>query len=125
MIMKKIIALLVVMLALGFSAGAQEKSVRPVQKTALSAEKMEAIKVAAVKDADALGQVITFKGSDRDNFVNLFSTKHRMYAQELSAERKALVAQTIERKLKATLSAEDLQKVEATPGLMKKLTEKQ
>ena len=126
MIMKKIFTLLVVMLAFGFSANAQEKSVRPVQRTALTAEKQESIKQAAIKDADALARVVSFTGTTKkDDYVRLFETKHRMYAQDLSDERKAQVAQSIEMKLKASLTADEIQKIETTPGLMKRLTGQQ
>lgn len=123
--MKKIIALLVVTLAFGFGANAQQKSdVRPVQTSQLDASKQEKIKQAAIADATELGKVVTFKGTEKETYTQLFETKHRMYAQDLTEERKAYVASIIEKKLSAGLSADDLKKVNNTPGLMKRLTGK-
>lgn len=124
--MKKIIALLVVTLGLGFSANAQQatKDVRAVQMTELDKNTQQKIKDAAAADAAELGKVITYKGTDKEMYTQLFETKHRMYAQNLTEDRKAYVASIVEKKLSAGLSPEDLQKVYNTPGLMKRLTGK-
>ena len=121
--MKKIIAILVVMLAFGLNANAQQKSVKAAQTAMPDAQKQENAKQAALKDIASLEQVITFTGTRKEEFTKLFEHKHRMYMQDLSAERKAVVARSIEQKIKASLSPEDIQKIEAEPGLMKKLTQ--
>lgn len=122
--MKKIIAILVVTLAFGFSANAQQKkaATKPAAtKTVSAAQATEDIKQLALKDVAALGEVVKLSNTQKDDFLGLFEYKHRHYADNLSAERRAGVAQTIEAKIKASLSPDDISKLEAKPGLMKKL----
>jgi hypothetical protein len=120
--MKKIIALLALMLCATVSVTAQEK--KDKSGTEATVEGADSFRNAALKDADALGQVITYKDAKtKQNFVGLFEIKHRELAQGLNTERKAQLAQTIEAKIKASLSPEDLQKLENKPALMKRLTQ--
>ena len=124
--MKKIIALFVFMLAFGLTASAQQKkatqAAAATTKTANVNE--QAIKKAAVKDVTAMKEVIELDSRDQESMLGLFEHKHRELQQngELSPERKANLAQIIEAKIKATLNADQIEKLQKTPALMKKLT---
>lgn len=118
--MKKIITILVVMLAFGFSANAQKKEAKPA--TQAVAQQKEDIKQLAMKDVEALGKVIKFTGTQKDDFLGLFEYKHRELANNLSADRKASLSKVIEAKIKASLSPEELAKLEKNPAVLKKLT---
>jgi hypothetical protein len=124
--MKKIIALLVVTLAFSLGANAQQKrEAHAVQMSSLDANKQEKIKQAAIADANELGKAVKLADKDKEMYISLFETKYRMYASTNNEpERNAYVADIIERKLSAGLSADDLKKVNNTPGLMKRLTGK-
>ena len=124
--MKKIIALLVVTLAFSLGANAQQKrEAHAVQMSTLDANKQEKIKQAAIADANELGKAVKLADKDKEMYISLFETKYRMYASTNNEpERNAYVADIIERKLSAGLSADDLKKVNNTPGLMKRLTGK-
>lgn len=123
--MKKIIALFVVMLAFGLNANAQQKKAavaKPAVKQELSSE--QKVEQASKSDLNALTAVVTgLNQTQKDDFYNLFSYKNKMLLDtNLSDERKAVIAQTIEAKLKASLQPEDIQKLEGKPEVMRKLT---
>ena len=102
--MKKIIALFVFMLAFGLTASAQQKK--------------------ATQTAAATTTVAKVDARDQESMIGLFQYKHRELQKygDLSADRKAALAQTIEHKIKATLNADQVEKLAKTPALMKKLT---
>jgi hypothetical protein len=124
-IMKKIIALFVIMLGFGFTANAQQKKAAAKPATAAQAQtnsKDAAIQAAAIKDVNALNAYIPLNDADKQSFKGLFEYKHRLWSENLSEERKGLVSQTIDAKIKATLSSEQLTKLEANPKLLNTLT---
>lgn len=124
--MKKIIALLVVMLAFSLGANAQQKrDVHAVQMSTLDANAQEKIKQAALADIAELTKVVALDNQKKDIYTSLFETKHRMYVSANNEpERNAQVARIVEAKLNAGLSADDIKKINNTPGLMKRLTGK-
>lgn len=117
--MKKIIAIVVIMLAFGLNANAQQKATT-TQKA--SVEKQDAVKQAAAKDVEALGKVIKYEGTQEKDFMGLFEYKHNLLKENLSAERKDILSKTIEAKIKATLTSAQYEKAAAATGLMKQLT---
>lgn len=119
--MKKILIAFAVTFTLGLTAQAQQKPAK-VQSGMLDNKTQETVKQAALSDLAALEKAVTFTGTQKDDFRKLFEHKHRMYLQELSDERKQRVAHTIEMKIKASLSPENIQKIENTAGLMQTLT---
>lgn len=121
--MKKIIALFVITLGLSFTASAQQKkaAVKPAaQATATATD----FKAAAGKDVAALNKVVTLSDTDKQNFQGLFEYKHHELNQPvaLSEERKSILSQSIEAKLRATLSADQMAKLDNNPELLKTLT---
>lgn len=123
--MKKIIALFVVMLAFGLNANAQKRAAAvtpaPAQKSELVAKKA-AYSEAAIKDVNTLSGYVKLTAEQKVNLKSVFENKHSMLAQNLSAERKAVIAQNVEARLKSTLEPEQLSKIEGNAELMKTLT---
>jgi len=124
--MKKIIALFVFMLAFGLTANAQQKKAATASAAATTVVKAdaEAIKKAAVKDVAAMKEVIELNAQDQQSMLGLMEYKHRNLQENpgFSAERKAALSQTIEAKLRATLNADQMEKLSKMPDLMKRLT---
>jgi len=123
--MKKIIALFAIMLACGFSANAQQKPASP----ATEAARQKAIEVkaaadkAAIKDVTMMGEFIKLTDAQKNNFKGLFSFKHnQLMAQPLSNERKAVLSEQIEMKIKASLTPDQVTQLNNNPELLKKLT---
>ena len=108
--MKKLIAVLTLFLAFAFSANAQESK-------KISAE--EAAKIDAVK----LSETVGLQGTQQQDFIRLFVMKYNvMNDANQTAEQKAKMSQVVDGKIRATLNAEQMQKLEANPELMAKLT---
>jgi len=123
--MKKIIALFVLMLGLGFTANAQQKSAKPVTATNTGTAKEAAIQQAATNDAKALNDFIPLTDSEMQSFKGLFEYKHRSLSDtNLSADRKKSIAETVEAKINATLSPEQVTKLGQNQKLLKQLTGK-
>lgn len=127
--MKKIIALFTVMLAFGFTASAQQKAVKPATTTTavkpapqVTDTKDRAVAESAAKDVAALGKVIAYTGTQQQDFTGLFEYKHRLLAQNLSRERKEILAQTIEAKIRATLNADQNAKLAGNTEMIKQLS---
>ena len=116
--MKKIIALFVIMLAFGVNANAQQKA--PANQAI--AKQQETFKVAAQKDLKALKEVVKLEGKQEEAFMGLFTYKHELLSQDLSAERKDILFQSIESKITSTLTPEQNKKLAASPGLLKVLS---
>lgn len=114
------------MLAFGFSANAQQKkaAAQPAaKKEAASAESKEkTFSELAAKDVIALGEVIEYTGTQERDFKGLFEYKYRMLSDNLSEERKSVLAQSIEMKIRATLSADQNEKLSKRPDLINKLS---
>jgi len=121
--MKRIIALFVVMLAFGFSANAQEKkAVAPAAKQ-VTANKDAAYSEAAIKDVATLSEYVKLTADQKVTLKSLFQEKHQTNGNnKLSAERKAILAESIEAKLKSTLEPAQLAKIQGNTQLMNVLT---
>lgn len=121
--MKKIIALFVLMLAFGLNANAQQKKAPQAAATTTAQNPAEqTIKQAAVKDLTAMMQVVELEATKQQDFLGLFEYKHRLLQEDLSAERKAILAETIEAKMRAGLNSDQMAKLSQSPALLKKLT---
>lgn len=122
--MKKIIALFVIMLACSFSANAQQKKATP----ATTNSKQAAVEVnsnaekGALNDMQALTQFVQLTDAQASRLKGLFLEKHKQLAQQLSDERKAVLAEAVETKLKAALTPEQVAKLEDNTKLMNMLT---
>ncbi|KGO94337.1 hypothetical protein Q766_05300 [Flavobacterium subsaxonicum WB 4.1-42 = DSM 21790] len=128
-IMKKIIALFVIMLGFGFTANAQQKKAAvksaAVASTATPQQTAKAatIEKAAISDVESLNSFIPLKDADRQSLKGLFAYKHELLSDAaLSKERKDIVSQTIEAKLRATLSPEQMAKLDQNTKLLNTLT---
>lgn len=122
--MKKIIALVVALIAFGLNANAQQKKATTA-KTAVTKElsKEEKTEQAAKKDLAALtGVVKTLTETQKTDFYNFFVTKHKMFMEEMTSEQRETLYQTMEGKIKASLSPGDIAKLEKNPAVMKQLT---
>lgn len=123
--MKKIIALFVIMLACSFSANAQQKKASPAVATSQQAATQvnaDAEK-AAMKDMQALNEFVQLTDAQSSRLKGLFLEKHKtLMGQQLSDDRKNVLAQAIETKLKAALTPDQIAKLEDNAKLMNMLT---
>lgn len=123
--MKKIIAILVVALAFGLNANAQQTKVKATasaQQTAVNND--DNIKQAVLKDINMLMEVVELNEDQQKNLKQLFEYKHKTLTLNgtLSQERKDNLAQGVEIKLKGSLTADQVAKLDQNPTLLKKLT---
>jgi len=117
--MKKIVALVVMMLGFGFTAAAQTAA-KPA-KAAVAAQSSFA--EPAKKDVAALDKVVGLSAQEKQSFQGLFEYKYRELEQvSKSEDRKAIISQTIEAKVRATLTPEKMAKLEAKPEVLKQIT---
>lgn len=123
-IMKKIVALFVVMLAFGLNANAQQKkavATKPAaNQEALS--KKAAFSEAAIKDVNTLSEFVKLNADQKVKLKGLFEQKHMDLAQDLSSERKAVLADYVEAQMKSYLEPAQVAKVEGNAQLMNILT---
>jgi len=124
--MKKIIAMFVVMLACGMTANAQKmqtkKGKTPRQAEQVEPAKQQSYNEAAAKDVASLGAVVKFEGTQKEDFLRLFEYKHRMKADNMSDERKAVLSKSIEAKINATLTPDQNAKLAKNPKLIATLS---
>jgi uncharacterized protein YdeI (BOF family) len=120
--MKKIITLFIIMLAFGYTANAQQKkAVAPVAATQNQQNNDDAATKAAA-DIAALDELVKLTPDQKVTFKGLFEHKHRNLAiPNFSQERKDILAEQIDMKIKATVTPEQLAKLEKNPRLMKRL----
>ncbi|QYJ68471.1 hypothetical protein [Flavobacterium litorale] len=119
--MKKIIAIVTIMLALGYSANAQQRNAT----TAVKQQNVEkvAIQKAAQKDLKALSDFVQLDDNQKQAFLGLFEYKHRDLATpNFSQERKDILAEVMEAKLNATLTADQAEKLSKNTALLQQLT---
>ncbi len=109
-IMKNLLGALVLFLAFTVNASAQETFKKVDEK------------VEAKTNLAALSEVVPVQGTLSEDLFRLFEYKYRNLNENLSAERKVELAKIIELKLRATLSADQMQSIEKKPGLLQKLT---
>ena len=110
--MKKIIALLTLLLAFSINANAQEKSgydnMNPTEK--------------GKKQASELSEYLGLDATMTENFFRLFEQKFTIIDDKnIQPERKAELARIIEAKIRGTLDGNQMEKLEKNPELFKKL----
>ena len=109
--MKNLLGALVFFLAFTVNASAQETFKRVYE----SAE--------AKINLSSLQEVVSLEaGTLKQDIFRLFEYKHRNLNNNLSADKKADLAKSIELKLRATLDENQMKSIENKPGLLKKLT---
>ena len=111
--MKKILLIFTLLCAFTLSANAQDK------KTAVS-PKVDAT-VEAKKDANDLTRLLNLNSTQTNDFYRLFEMKYKMLQENLSDERKAIITQSIEAKIKASLTADQIKTLEAKKDLYNRL----
>ncbi|KOS07873.1 hypothetical protein AM493_18770 [Flavobacterium akiainvivens] len=123
--MKKIIALFIVMLGVSFTASAQ-KTAKPAvaaKPAAVADSKESKIQQAAVNDTKILNETVGgLTTAQMRDFKSLFEQKHRSLSDALTDERKSSIWQAIDAKIKATLTPEQLEKLNSKPEVLKKIT---
>lgn len=107
--MKKLVAILTLMLAFSINANAQDKY-EPTSK-----EK-------GTKEAAMLTELLGLSDTQNADFARLFIQKHTILQDKsITAERKQELSRVIEAKIKATLDGNQIEKLEKNPDLLKKL----
>jgi hypothetical protein len=123
--MKKIIALFVIMLAFGLNANAQQKKTTTAPATAEKspAAVNDAVEKAAARDLELMSSALSLTEEQKTVYKGLFQTKQRTLATpNLSDERKSVLAENIERKIRSMLTTDQLAKLDANPEVLNKLT---
>ena len=121
--MKKIIALFVIMLAFGVTANAQQKKTTAAPAKAQQTSTDEAVKKAAARDLELMSTSLALTEEQKTVYKGLFETKQRTLATpNLSDERKSVLAENIERKVRSMLTTDQLAKLDSNPELLNKLT---
>ena len=111
--MKKILLIFTLLCAFTLSANAQEKKPAAVQKIDATVE--------AKKDAEDLTKLLNLNSTQSTDFYRLFEMKYQILQENLSADRKNILAQDIEAKIRATLNADQMKTLEAKKELFSKL----
>ena len=107
--MKKIIAVLTLLLAFTVSSNAQDRKMNAEER--------------AKMDAFEMSEYLGLKGTQQDDFVRLFEMKyHTLNDANLSTERKSEMSRIVEMKIRASITPEQMKKLEANPEMMAKLT---
>jgi len=122
LIMKKLIVLFIITLGFSFSAVAQQKAAtRPVIATQ-SNTPTKATESAATKDVAALTRIIPLTEAEKKTYFGLFEYKHRTLSVTTTAEGKNTLAQTIDAKLRAGLTPDQMAKLDANKKVLHTLT---
>ncbi|MGL2966484.1 hypothetical protein [Flavobacterium sp. XGLA_31] len=118
--MKKLIAALTLMLAFSINATAQDKKATPTATPVKTATATPG--ELAKKDAAELANYLKLTQTETENFYRLFELKYKTQQETaLSAERKQALSSTIEAKLRASLNAEQTEKLEKNKELFTRL----
>jgi hypothetical protein len=133
--MKKIIALCVLALAFGVNANAQQKKTAapakptttvPTAKATVAPAKPVSNEITqkAGADLNELNNLVVLSKAQIEQLKPVFAYKYQTYADvpSLSKDRKDVLAQGIESKIKAALTPDQVAKLETNPGLIQKLT---
>lgn len=120
--MKKIIALLVVMLGFGFTATAQQKSFTVKSPTTQATPTDPEVAKAAAKDLTALTNVVALNAVEKQNFKGLFEYKHSELKKPLTADKKKVLLNSIDAKLRASLTPEQMAKLDSNKKVLSQLT---
>lgn len=120
--MKKIIALFVLMAGVSFTANAQQKKAPKAAAAQAETSANSTIQKSALEDTKTLAEIVGLTTQQMQDFNGLFEWKYKQLAEKLSDERKELVAQTVEAKINASLTSDQITKLNAKPEVLKKLT---
>lgn len=76
----------------------------------------------AKKDMAELSQIVNLQESQKEDFFRLFEMKHEVTSNKnMSQERKTVMIQVIEAKIRGTLSAEQMAILESKPEVLNRL----
>ena len=107
--MKKLIAVVTLLLAFSINANAQDKS----ELTSTDKGK---------KEAAMLTEYLGLNDTQNADFTRLFTQKYTVLEDKtLSAERKQELSRVIDAKIRASLDGNQIEKLEKNPELLKKL----
>lgn len=120
--MKKLIAVFIMALGFSLTATAQQKVTVKSAQTSSNAPKTKATAAAASKDVDALNNVVTLTEVEKKNFLGLFEYKHRALSKNPDAESKKTLSQTIEAKIRASLTPQQIAKLDSNKKVLQSLT---
>jgi len=106
-IMKKFIAILSVFFAFTIASFAQAN---PAEQ--------------AKKDVASLSEAVTLSEQNKATFLELFKKKHEALSKQgLSDDKKKVIYKSIDAKLRGTLNADQMAKIDSNPALLKQLTQ--
>lgn len=119
--MKKIIAALALMLAVGYTANAQKRTVAPQQQLS-AAEKQESYKQAALKDVKEIQGAVQLNAEEEDKLLTAFVEKHKEFnTPGMTSERKINYSYSLDKYVLQVLGNDKYDKLKAS-GLLKRLT---
>ena len=111
--MKKVIFLLSIFLFQTVSINAQDKKAVAVQKIDATVE--------AKKDSEELTKLLNLNSTQTADFYRLFEMKYKMLQENLSDDRKMILSQNIDAKIKASLTADQINTLVAKKDLYNRL----
>jgi hypothetical protein len=121
--MKKIIAVFAMMLAFGYTANAQQKKVATPAKQQQETVDKAAIDKAVMKDMELITTNMELSEDELSYIKALIVHKQQVLAtKDLSQERKDILAENIESKLRSGLPKSQVGKLDEDPQLLYKLT---
>lgn len=103
--MKKIITLFVLLVA--FTVNAQDKKYAPKEE--------------AKNDVAEMQTLLKLDATSAENFMRLFEMKYQYLNENLSEERKSVLKQSVEAKIRASLTDQQMSLLESKESLFKKL----
>lgn len=78
----------------------------------------------AKKDVASLSEAVTLSEQNKATFLELFKKKHEALSKPgLPDDKKKVIYKSIDAKLRGTLSAEQMAKIDSNPALLKQLTQ--
>ncbi|THD30611.1 hypothetical protein [uncultured Flavobacterium sp.] len=78
----------------------------------------------AKKDIASLSEAVTLSEQNKATFLELFKKKHEALSKPgLTDDKKKVIYKSIDAKLRGTLSAEQMAKIDSNPELLKQLTQ--
>lgn len=116
--MKKIVSIVVLMMAFGFSANAQST----VKLEADSKSKEQNVKEMAYNQLRELSSVVQLSPELKDDFLNLFMMRNEAVNNTKSYEEKAAIYERFGQKMLSGLSEEQVKKLAENKELYNKLT---
>ncbi|MEZ4838992.1 hypothetical protein [Flavobacterium sp.] len=116
--MKKIVSIVVLIMAFGFSANAQST----VKLEADSKSKEQNVKEMAYNQLRELSSVVQLSPELKDDFLNLFMMRNEAVNNTKSYEEKAAIYERFGQKMLSGLSEEQVKKLAENKELYNKLT---